>query len=88
MVKIVSSRSAGTFVQADEIEFFLQILERSGLRRTQQGAAFLITCNEVEEEVTVKYLSNIPREDLVQFKAVGVYLPAWANVCTAHPAPL
>ena len=73
--------------QADEIEFLLNILEQEGLRRTQQGAAMLLSSTpgqdkETNHEVTVQYLTTMPRNDLVHFRTVRASSrnSAWSQV--------
>lgn len=57
--------------QAAERDFFLNILEKSGLRRTQQGAAIILTGRrDVEEEVLVHDLAVIRKEELLNLKKV------------------
>lgn len=56
--------------QAAQRDFFLKILEKSGLRRTQQGAAILLTGRDVEEEVLVTDLAVIRKEELLNLKKV------------------
>ena len=57
--------------QVAERDFFLDILEKSGLRRTQQGAAIILTGRDIEEEVLIADLAVVRKEDMLNLKKVA-----------------
>ena len=56
-------------VQAEERDFFLKILDKAGLKRTQQGA-IVLTGREAGEQITIAALTALPRDEIIQLKTV------------------
>lgn len=68
----------------------MKLLERSGLRRTQQGAAIVLTGRDMEEEVLIDDLARIHPDELVKLKKVpldcfcGLLCQMSQLLCTAN----
>ena len=56
--------------QVAERDFFLDILEKSGLRRSQQGAAIILTGRDFEEEVVIADLAVMRKDEMLNLKKV------------------
>lgn len=69
------------FVQASDRDFYLNILEQSGLRLQQQGSALLLTPGDMEKEVMVDSLAAIPRDELINLKKVSPALLLLLKMC-------
>ena len=68
------------FPQAEAGEAVLKILERSGLNRTQKGAALMLTVHGYETEVKIEDIGRMSRTDLANLYTV--------NSTKASPMPV
>ena len=59
-------------LQADAREMVLRIMDKSGLVRTQEGTALLLTVRGVNEEVTMDDIGKMPLGDLAKLYTVTV----------------
>jgi len=64
------------FSQAETRGIVLNILEKSGLMRSQQGNAIMLTVHGFDEEMNLEDISSMPHTDLAKLYTVtGHALP-------------
>ena len=72
--------------QAETREFVLNALEKSGLRRTQQGEALVLTVNDVDQEMQIEEIGMLSLKAFAKLYTVCpvCYMPlccAKRNMC-------